>query len=320
MNKTTTVFQMVAINENEKVILSVHPSERIIDYHTHDFFEFNYILRGECNNTVEGKNIHMEEGDLILLPPNVYHSVYCQRDSYILNISVNSAFFYDLNVEYRALPSMLSVFLDSLNKKECHTYFFCKNAKSIKNTVFNMLENCLRRFNPVYYQDDAFLEYIKQIYLSHQNIDFYNFKLAEIRLREIILALIYNENKNSQLSAKLVRNCAKLIPILDFIAHNYQSVTLEKLSLHFHYAKAHISRLLKEKTGCNFSQILINTRLSNAMLLLERNDLSIDEISRLVGYDAPEYFYRLFKKHIKCTPQEFRKRLHKKLNPPFIRN
>lgn len=313
MDKKIIYFRSNAINENEKVILSVHPAERIIDYHTHDFFEFNYILRGECNNTVEGKNIHMEEGDLILLPPNVYHSLYCQSDSYILNISVNSAFFYDLNAEYRALPFRLPAFLDSLNKRECHTYFFSKNVKSIKKIVFDMLENCLRRFNPVYYQNDAFLDYIKGIYLSHQNINFYNFKLAEIRLREIILALMYYENESSQLSVKLVRNCAKLIPILDFIAHNYQTVTLEKLSLHFHYAKPHISRLLKGKTGCNFSQILINTRLSNAMLLLERNDLSIDEISRLVGYNAPEYFYRLFKKHIKCTPQEFRKRLHKSI-------
>ena len=56
--------------KNNQVFLSKH--NRFADYpeHDHEFFEFNYMLSGSCHQKLNGKEIILNKGDLILLDPN----------------------------------------------------------------------------------------------------------------------------------------------------------------------------------------------------------------------------------------------------------
>ena len=48
--------------------------------------------------------------------------------------------------------------------------------------------------------------------------------------------------------------------------------------------------------------------MKEASSLLNNTDLSVNEISYLVGYQDPSYFRRIFKKNMETTPSEFRER------------
>ena len=49
---------------NQKISVRPHQSNHISEYHTHDFFEINYVYSGSCINLVEDENIIMKKGDI----------------------------------------------------------------------------------------------------------------------------------------------------------------------------------------------------------------------------------------------------------------
>lgn len=63
----------------------------------------------------------------------------------------------------------------------------------------------------------------------------------------------------------------------------------------------------KEESGINFSDKLINVRIDKAKELLQREELSIKDVSYMVGYMEPNYFSKIFKKVTGYTASEFKK-------------
>ena len=54
-------------------------------------------------------------------------------------------------------------------------------------------------------------------------------------------------------------------------------------------------------------QYILEMRIRNAQVLLETTDGTISEISRIVGYENPMYFSRLFRKAAGLSPAKYRK-------------
>ena len=56
-------------------------------------------------------------------------------------------------------------------------------------------------------------------------------------------------------------------------------------------------------------QFITSIRITNSQMLLETTNYAVNEIARIVGYDNPLYFSRLFHKQKGCSPSEYRKLL-----------
>jgi len=54
-------------------------------------------------------------------------------------------------------------------------------------------------------------------------------------------------------------------------------------------------------------QFIVGIRINNAQMLLETTTYSVNEISKIVGYDNQLYFSRLFHKLKGYSPREYRK-------------
>ena len=67
-------------------------------------------------------------------------------------------------------------------------------------------------------------------------------------------------------------------------------------------------RNFKKYTGTTPMQFITSIRITNAQMLLETTNYAINEIARIVGYDNPLYFSRLFRKQKGCPPSHYRKR------------
>jgi hypothetical protein len=72
--------------------------------------------------------------------------------------------------------------------------------------------------------------------------------------------------------------------------------------------QVHISDLadLKLHTGQTFPQLLKQTRLDHARVLLERSWFSITQVAAMCGYLDPTYFHRVFKDELGMTPRRWR--------------
>ena len=90
------------------------------------------------------------------------------------------------------------------------------------------------------------------------------------------------------------------------------SITLEELARHLHYTVPYCSRYVKKLFGCTFSQLLNQIRFQKAHLFLKNSSLTVNQISKMLGYENPENFMRAFKKIHKMTPSQYRALYHGK--------
>ena len=66
-------------------------------------------------------------------------------------------------------------------------------------------------------------------------------------------------------------------------------------------------RNFRKYTGHTPAQYIISIRITSAQMLLETTKYTVSEISRIVGYENPLYFSRIFHKHRGFSPSEYRK-------------
>ena len=98
-----------------------------------------------------------------------------------------------------------------------------------------------------------------------------------------------------------------------YLQSNYgdPNISAQYLADKYHITPAYFSRLFHEKCGCTFPDYLAALRIERAReLLLERENLSIQEICELVGYSNASYFTTSFKKKYGMTPGQFRRSQH----------
>ena len=98
-----------------------------------------------------------------------------------------------------------------------------------------------------------------------------------------------------------------------YLQSNYgdPNISAQYLEDKYHITPSYFSRLFHEKCGCTFPDYLAALRIERAReLLLERENLSIQEICELVGYSNASYFTTSFKKKYGMTPGQFRRSQH----------
>jgi len=95
-------------------------------------------------------------------------------------------------------------------------------------------------------------------------------------------------------------------------AHFHGAITLETVAGVVNLSPNYFSNLFKQEFGETFIDYLTKIRLKKAKELLEKNELSLKEISFMVGYKDPNYFSRVFKKHYQISPSHFQQAIFKK--------
>ncbi|EEV7095875.1 aggregative adherence transcriptional regulator AggR, partial [Escherichia coli] len=80
--------------------------------------------------------------------------------------------------------------------------------------------------------------------------------------------------------------------------------TLAIIADEFNVSEITIRKRL-ESEYITFNQILMQSRMSKAALLLLDNSYQISQISNMIGFSSTSYFIRLFVKHFGITPKQF---------------
>ena len=93
--------------------------------------------------------------------------------------------------------------------------------------------------------------------------------------------------------------------IIQYINSHPESVTLKEISAHFSYHPNYISSLLHRETGKTFSEIVLEQRMDRAVILLRGTDLSIEEISTMLGYSNTSNFYKAFRQYYGTSPRDY---------------
>ncbi len=109
----------------------------------------------------------------------------------------------------------------------------------------------------------------------------------------------------------LVADIVKLVED-NFADYN---LNLTSVSETLGYNSKYISRTFKKAMGISFTVYLTNTRIQNAVFLIEQGVTSIKNLSFLSGYKDPFYFSNVFKSVIGLSPSEFISNAEEKKKP-----
>ncbi|MFB3389763.1 AraC family transcriptional regulator [Flavobacterium sp. LAR06] len=85
-----------------------------------------------------------------------------------------------------------------------------------------------------------------------------------------------------------------------------EKLTLEDLARRNNLSSSHFSLLFKKSTGMSPLDYFIHLKLQQACLQLLTSEVKIKNIAANLGYDDAYYFSRLFKKHMKISPLQYR--------------
>ena len=104
-------------------------------------------------------------------------------------------------------------------------------------------------------------------------------------------------------------NNKKVISYLQqYIKSNLHSeLSIVKLGDTVHLNPFYLSHLYKKTTGKSITEYITEIKLNKAKEMLKGIDYKVSEISEQLGFSTPAYFSRFFRKHMDCSPNDYRK-------------
>ena len=97
--------------------------------------------------------------------------------------------------------------------------------------------------------------------------------------------------------------------VLAYLQENMMhSVKVEELASLVHVSSRHLGRIFESAVGQSPKDYILRIKLAEAKRLLMNPDLTLADIATRVGFADPDYFSRLFKRKVGCTPGAFRMR------------
>ena len=84
-------------------------------------------------------------------------------------------------------------------------------------------------------------------------------------------------------------------------------ITLTRLAESLNYSVAQTNRILQQKFGKSFRQLVNDNQIRKAKYYLLRTDFSIGKISEILVFKKSKYFNSFFKRTEGITPTQYRK-------------
>lgn len=274
----TTFFKDGNIFVNKHHRFSYMPS------HTHSFIEFNYMYAGHCTEYINGEQIHLNTGDIILLDKDVIQRIdYVGESDILVNILVND-------------DSLITNLVNTLGQSDNLVMRFMINASKIK-----AIHNNYILFSTAH--NDIAVNLINSLILKSQTAD-----LNRNHIMNTLLALLLSElTRSIEQEAHDFKDETDSLPeILQYIDAHYQTTSLKTVAQHFGYNTNYLGNKIMAQVGSTFSELVVNKRLSVAKRLLVETEWPIDEIAHRVGYGSAPSLFKLFERYEHQTPSTYR--------------
>ena len=276
--------------------ISKHMEGSFMYLHKHTYLELDYVYRGSCRYTIENDNkvFCLKEKELCIINQNIIHGIETNdRDDIIFKCMIPFEYImmeqYDEMNQELLLKRFFSHVLEENVTKATYLVYRITDTDFVEELIYRMFCEFLEK-------EEGWRHMVKN-YLS--SLFIYLMRIPEIELLQ---------------AKEIGEDCLNVTKVLNCIRKNYQYITLRDIAKDFHFHENYLSRMIKEKTNQNFRELLCGIRLKEAERLLLHTDLSVSEISLRIGYQKPNYFYKLFREHYSMTPMEYRMAEQSKLH------
>lgn len=259
--------------------------------HFHDFFEITYIVKGTCTFLFEGESASLAEGDLCITSPMAGHSLPLEPGCTALAIVVRKSTFNSLFGNLLVKQDLVSLFFrNSLYERQRANYILLRTGND---------ESLFRTAQELTYESNR-----SDDYSNACSVSLLNLVLGRaLRAAQAAITLYHYENYTER--------DFDFTLVLQYIQQNYRTVTLSSLADTFHFSEVHLSKLIRQKMGCSFTEGLRSVKMHHAMDFLINTPMKVSEIADAVGYSSVDHFSRTFRRVYGLPPQQYRQKERK---------
>ena len=251
------------------------------DVHMHSFWEVFFIPEGSLTVKSEKETFTLSEGDLLVVPPNLYHSSYSDEG---------------------AVKKSVLFALEKIKRKEDDEPLFSRVAAAFSG-----------RFQ--FFKNDTYAGAL----LSRILEGYRDGAIAEKhRIRADVLELVfhfYDVIKNEKLlhadegavqSSYWVYKYA-IDRLLDI--YYMTDISLGELAQKIFTSPKNVARIISTAYGKSFNELKLELKMRNAKKMLRESDMPVAKIAEQTGYTTCRGFLSAFAKSEGTTPGEYRKKV-----------
>ena len=248
-------------------------------YHWHDSdYELDILLKGKGEFCSGQNTYYMEENDVILINPKVWHASFSQEE----------------NSKSLVLRFSESAFRSLLGKDErLHFDLPPSDAATRDGEIYRKLRYYAARLLAAMGQKGPF-----QKLTARSSFEMFLSTLCDLNPA---VEMISDPNKKSR---EIIDRLMKFIE-----QHWAEKLSLEDIAQYTHYNRTYVSTLFKNAVGINFHDYLTKVRLSNAIFQLAVTDKNMTQIALDCGFSDLKTFNHRFRGIFGYLPAEYRQRL-----------
>lgn len=280
MDTVFSNYETISIDNhwNTSFLYTVHLGEfHSTKPHKNNCFSLIYIAHGFGFVNICGISENINEGDIILLPPDVIYNIVPGED--MRRIDTYCCFFDYFLIEnvINSLDNTADIIKNLFNKQ------YIKSHDSDKKHIRNLLVRMIAETNSENIGSNIIISSLLNIVITM----FY---------RNIIKA---KDNTD-------VKKSSKVDEAINYIKiHIYNKISLRHLCEQLHTSPSFTCRLFKEKTGMTTSQYINKLRCDKIKDILANTNKPVSDIP-LMFKCTPEYIQKIFKKNTGLTMLQYK--------------
>lgn len=239
--------------------------------HHHDFFEISIILQGESLYLIDGEWKTVRSGDVLMFNPGVDHAEKQLINTYSHQLHIGIKNFKLYGLEENHFPN--------------------------SSSLLSIQDNQLKVFDKAW-------QLIEEFNQQQMNFHF----IGRALVMEMMILLLRSLEKEEQFQDTAHTNQSDRMNqvvqlITTYMENNYaKDISIEQLATLYYVSPTYLSKIFKDLTGVSPINYLIQIRLKNAHQMLEKQDLTVKEVAKAVGYEDAYHFSKSFKKHFGISP------------------
>lgn len=255
--------------------------------HRHNFYEVIYVMYGKIVQRVSGKELTINENEVLILNQNVKHKERFTDDAIVLYADCSEEIMKAIVDECRLSGEMMDFFRREDQERQEYVHFIPRKKRLVNMIVDQLLdEQC---------NDNAGKRWMT------------------LGLMARLLTVLDDKEayEFNAFSEDLSTNARTFKELERYLEQQNWNVEKGELAKKFHYNEHYLSQVMKKMTGMSLVNYCVEHKLSRVEYLLSYSETSVNEIINQMGYQNKTYFYRKFKQKYGVTPQEMRQNIQK---------
>ncbi len=273
-----TIEKFVLFNEYKVDFPLPYPSEK------HDFFEFQYVIRGKRKSIIEGKEIILHKGQFHLVPPNTRHTLVEAEKG-------TECFVMGFTVLHTEELLALSMKITELTDEE-------------KTLIVELADEGRECFELMPESEidggSRIREGITQgrVQTLKNRLEIFFIKLIEARM---------SEHNETEIHRHRLTIDEKVLVFLK--NHITERVTLSRIAKELSLSVPYIRREFTKKYGRGIIDYFLDMKIERAKQLIEETSLNFTQIAEYLSFESESHFSKTFSKRVGMAPGAYLKRI-----------